>query len=211
MLPLLLLLSSTFVVVVGSSSQRCASLSPSLQCSACEEFVEAFYESCARLVFRARKLPTVERVYWERLTTIYEEHAADEVENVNSLLYKAKGKEHELYKQVCAKYDVHEDEEFDGLETEEELSAKDDLLREALSSTVERVGEEKWIVQKGRRKEKFVKKQNVEDGDAPVDHVASCYESIARDHEDTLLSTMMGIRRLKDADLHDSICAAYYC
>lgn len=143
---------------------ECGSLDAGLQCSACEHFINGFYAASTKLVFRATKKASVAKVYKERLVAIYEQHSPDKLASVDSLLARAKGKEHDLYVRVCTKYGIAEEAEYKGSESLQELEEKKKLIERALDTTIEDVKTQSWAESDNEGRKIFVDFQKAMSG-----------------------------------------------
>lgn len=189
-----------FFVGVGRAAP-CSELDADLQCSACGHFITSFYAAATKHVFRSAK-----RAYKERLKAIYTEHAPDKLDGLDALLGRAKGKEHDLYARVCAKYGV----------VEEPADDKAALASVALTATVEAVANEQWAEMDDAGNRAFVDFQKAMSGGSITGAVtmgpqvsqkmAACYAEWARDYEPTLTAAIAAVRRPYDSQLHKTFC-----
>ena len=158
-------------------------------------------QAATRRVFRSAK-----RLYKERLAAIYQEHAPDKLECLEALLGRAKGKEHDLYARVCAKYGV----------VEEPADDKAALASVALTAAVDAVANEQWAEMDDGGTKAFVDFQKAMSGGSITgavsmgpqvsEKMSACYAEWAHDYESTLTAAIAAVRRPYDSQLHKTFC-----
>jgi len=89
-------------------------------------------------------MESVSAVYKSRLKEIFSKYNPSKVHNVDSLIAKYKGSEHDLYEKVCRKYGIDAEEEYEGpADGDEEPEEESD---DPFASTEEEEEEKKVVV-----------------------------------------------------------------
>mmetsp|Transcript_27624 Transcript_27624/g.95061 ORF Transcript_27624/g.95061 Transcript_27624/m.95061 type:complete len:224 (+) Transcript_27624:61-732(+) len=194
---------------VASGATDCADLAATLRCDACNIFVDSYYAEAQRTVFKKRA-GALAAVYSKRLEALYSIHSPDKVSTVSALLAKAKGREHDLYSRVCAKYGAAEEPRHD------DSAAKAVLARAALKATVPALDRTQWATIDEGGASHFVDFNkamsagsitgSLSMGGDVTDNLKNCFKLFVADHEDQLVARIAGVSRIADSKLHKDFC-----
>lgn len=237
------LFAALLALVVSSAvvaADPCTDLGESLGCSACKLFIEKVFDEVARAPSalvnegsstknlwhegqkkKAPKVPSVAKMYTQRIKEVYKEHAPEKVSGVTELVNRSKGKEHSLYSRICTKYGVAPKAEYDGTPppaTQDESTMwKFPAAEEALAATVASAnnGKTQWAKSGTPGKELYVdfnkamnggNMENLSMGGKVGEDLEGCFSYLASEHAAVIADAVSASAKPFSSGLHKTFC-----